>query len=88
MDFINKNAASNIILLNPNRRAMLDALDKSKGAFDGMTNGEVIIAVFPTAEIIETTYNGFYVVEVWFDGFLVRFRREWWNAKYKKGDAV
>lgn len=48
----------------------------------GMTNGEVVKSVFSTAEIIETTYKGWHVVEVWFGGFLVRFRREWWNAPY------
>lgn len=53
-------------------------------AFEGMTNGEVVKSVFPMAEIIKTTYNGFHVVEVWFGGFLVRFRSEWWNAPYKE----
>lgn len=63
-------------------KALAELLTEKMEIGEEPTNGEVIKAVFPTAEIIETTYNGFHVVEVWFGGFLVRFRREWWNSPY------
>ena len=61
-------------------KALAELLTEKMEIGEEPTNGEVVKAVFPTAEIIEITYNRIHVV---FGRFLVRFRREWWNAPYK-----
>lgn len=55
-----------------------------------VTNGDVIKAVFPSAEIGENKYT--YVVCVklpyhtQYDTGLL-FDKDWWNSPYKEGDA-
>lgn len=69
-------------------------LDKEPAAFDGMTNGEVIKAIFPsdTTETIETLVDGSFstnsntrqvIVYPMENGLAHAFRAEWWNAPYK-----
>ena len=53
---------------------------------DGMTNGDVIQALFPNGKVIdcnesvgyEQMIDGKYSYCLWFDGL-------WWNAPYQKG---
>lgn len=46
-------------------------------AFDGMTNGEVIQALFPNTPIDTRTYA------IWVGHDDMSFTRAWWNAPYK-----
>jgi hypothetical protein len=46
-------------------------------AFDGMTNGEVIQALFPNETTFDETATCTYY------GNMMRFYTKWWNAPYK-----
>ena len=48
---------------------------REKGDFEGMTNGEVLKSIFPTAELI--LGNSDYIPNV------LSVKEEWWNAPYK-----
>lgn len=49
--------------------------EREKGEFDGMTNGEVLKSIFPTAELI--LGNSEHIPDV------ICVKEEWWNASYK-----
>ena len=48
---------------------------------DGMTNGEVIQALFPYVKIEDTSFRT--VIGTNLDKGVVPVRRDWWNAPYK-----
>lgn len=50
---------------------------ENKGEFDGMTNGEVLKSIFPTAELM--LGNSDYIPNVF------SIKEDWWNAPYQKG---
>ena len=53
---------------------------------DGATNGDMIKAMFPNAEIDANPYSP--SVDIFVDGILMmRVDRNWWNAPYKKGET-
>ena len=62
----------------------ISALSENK-TFKGLTNGEVIKALFPKAEIYVDEWKGLKSVVVWFEDAKVphTFVYEWWNAPYK-----
>jgi hypothetical protein len=54
---------------------------------DGVTNGDIIKALFPNCEQKENIHNGYF--EMYFDGDFgnpsyMRVREYWWNSPYKK----
>ena len=55
---------------------------ENKG-FDGMTNGEVIKAVFPYVTAEDTSSDR--LIETDLDEYFVLLRKKWWNAPYQKG---
>ena len=50
---------------------------------NGMTNGEVIQALFPYVKTEDTSFNT--LIGTNLDKSYVPFLREWWNAPYQKG---
>ena len=54
----------------------ISALSENK-CFDGMTNGEVIQALFPNPRIETMSHT------VWVGYEAMTFTRKWWNAPYK-----
>lgn len=48
----------------------------------GMTNGEVIQAVFPNATVEYLEYSNYIHIA---DGIGFKINRSWWNATYQKG---
>lgn len=54
-----------------------DDIPSIPSAFDGMTNGEVIQALFPNTPIDTRTYA------IWVGHDDMSFTRAWWNAPYK-----
>ena len=68
---------------------VMDALDMAISAlkgFEGMTNGEVIQALFPYVEAEDTPSNRAIATDL--DGSYCLFMREWWNAPYKAESEV
>lgn len=55
-----------------------DKIESLPSAFEGMTNGEVIQALFPNEKMYEQTETCTYYGNM-------RFDTEWWNAPYQKG---
>ena len=54
--------------------------------FEGMTNGEVIQALFPNMTIAHKSSNGVLIVVENLDSpYPHEFYTEWWNAPYQKG---
>ena len=53
-----------------------DCINALPSAFDGMTNGEVIKALFPNETMFEQTETCTYYGNM-------RFDTSWWNAPYK-----
>ena len=51
---------------------------REPSAFEGMTNGEVIQALFPNETMFEQTETCTYYGNM-------RFDTKWWNAPYQKG---
>ena len=49
---------------------------------DNATNGDVIKAVFPETKI----YDDIYVMHIGIGRTDMNFRKDWWNAPYKKGE--
>lgn len=56
---------------------------ENKGEFEGMTNGEVIQAVFPYVTAEDTSSDR--LIETDLDEYFVLLRKNWWNAPYQKG---
>lgn len=63
--------------------AIKEAIERNKVAisalkgFKGMTNGEVLKSIFPTAELM--LGNSDYIPNVF------SIKEDWWNAPYQKG---
>ena len=57
-------------------------IDELPSAFEGMTNGEVIQALFPNTPIDTRTYA------IWVGHDDMSFTRAWWNAPYKAESEV
>ena len=57
--------------------------DNCPSAFEGMTNGEVIQALFPNSEVVFTLFNvpKSDVIKIDNEAFLVE--RSWWDSPYK-----
>ena len=55
-----------------------------KHSFEGMTNGEVMEAVFPKADVDRYIEEYGYLIYIDDETY---FTREWWNTPYKGGDA-
>jgi len=51
--------------------------------FDGMTNGEVLQALFPYVKTEDTSFNT--LIGTNLDKSYVPLSREWWNSPYQKG---
>lgn len=49
--------------------------------FDGMTNGEVLQALFPNMKTEDTSFKPLIGTDI--DRSYVVFQRDWWNAPYK-----
>lgn len=65
---------------------MLDELIAENKCFDGMTNGEVIQALFPNMTIAHKSSNGVLIVVESLDSpYPHEFYTEWWNSPYQKG---
>ena len=60
---------------------MLDELIAENKCFDGMTNGEVIQALFPYVKTEDTSFD--ILIGTNLDKGYVPLQREWWNAPYK-----
>lgn len=60
----------------PNHKVFENILSALKG-FEGMTNGEVLKSIFPTAELM--LGNSDYIPNVF------SIKEDWWNAPYQKG---
>lgn len=58
-------------------------IDVAPSAFEGMTNGEVIKALFPQ---IEPRVSGS-TVEISNDKFYILASKEFWNSPYQKGGS-
>ena len=59
-------------------KQMSDSENQNK-CFDGMTNGEVLQALFPNLNIVGTTdKKEFFALDL-------PKVKEWWNAPYQKG---
>ena len=56
-------------------------------AFEGMTNGEVIQAVFPKTSVFENIECRYPYIDVFYsdeNGMPMHsYKKEWWNAPYK-----
>ena len=54
---------------------------------EGMTNGEVIQALFPKLELREIVYNTrrYFLMGEAIDTFDFKTTDKWWNAPYQKG---
>ena len=50
---------------------------------EGMTNGEVLQALFPSMKTEDTPFRSLIGTDI--DGGYVVFNRDWWNAPYQKG---
>ena len=50
---------------------------------EGMTNGEVLQALFPNMKTEDTSVESLIVTDI--DRGYVVFNRDWWNAPYQKG---
>ena len=50
---------------------------------EGMTNGEVLQALFPSMKTEDTPFRPLIGTDI--DGGYVVFHRDWWNAPYQKG---
>ena len=50
---------------------------------EGMTNGEVLQALFPNMKTEDTPFRPLIGTDI--DGGYVVFNRDWWNAPYQKG---
>ena len=50
---------------------------------DGMTNGEVLQALFPSMTTEDTPFRPLIGTDI--DRGYVLFNRDWWNAPYQKG---
>ena len=50
---------------------------------EGMTNGEVLQALFPNMKTNDTSVESLIGTDM--DGYYVVFNRDWWNAPYQKG---
>lgn len=61
---------------------MLDELIAENKCFDGMTNGEVIQALFPYIKTEDTSFDT--LIGTNLDKGYVVFQRDWWNAPYQK----
>lgn len=62
---------------------------KTHPYFNGVTNGDVIKAVFPNADCFEREIvNGLKYMTVWFADARIShvFDIDWWNAPYKGGE--
>jgi hypothetical protein len=62
-------------------------VDPSKW-FDGMTNGEVIQALFPKAKVFKEESNIEYPyvdVFLYSENDMNCYKKDWWNAPYQKG---
>lgn len=66
----------------------LERVKNTRSAFDGMTNGEVIQAVFPYIEVGDTPHTR--LIRTDLDGGSVPLIRDWWDAPYKaeRGDQA
>lgn len=62
---------------------MLDELMAEDKCFDGMTNGEVIQALFPYVKAEDTSFDT--LIGTNLDKGYVTLLRDWWNAPYQKG---
>ena len=65
-------------------RDLIEALDMAISAlkgFEGMTNGEVIQALFPHVEVNDILFDE--VVKTNLDKGIVPLSKRWWNAPYK-----
>ena len=49
---------------------------------EGLTNGEVIQALFPNATVEYLEYSNYIHIA---DGIGFKINRSWWNAPYQKG---
>lgn len=63
-----------------------DDIPSIPSAFDGMTNGEVIQALFPYVDIEDLSFDT--VISTNLDEGCVPLRRDWWNAPYKAESEV
>lgn len=82
MDLISKEAIKKYIsapctYVEGRRIFYEEDLDLMGSAFEGMTNGEVIQALFPNTPIDTRTYA------IWVGHDDMSFTRAWWNAPYK-----
>ena len=50
---------------------------------EGMTNGEVLQALFPNMKTENTSFKSLIGTDI--DRGYVVFNRDWWNAPYQKG---
>jgi len=71
-----------------NKKEVLDAISQEfrKSLQDiGVTNGDVIKAMFPNAEVYVQEWKDFKSIVVWFENAQVShdFTWKWWNAPYK-----
>ena len=64
----------------------ISALSENK-CFDGMTNGEVIQALFPNMELGEKVYNTrrYFLMGESIETFDFKTTDRWWDSPYQKG---
>lgn len=70
------------LFLNPTEKvSLIDAINNGTPISDNATNGEVIRAMFPDAEI-HIDGNDVFFHHI---GFWIKCNIRWWNAPYQKG---
>lgn len=83
MELISKDTAIRVVDSGRNRQQLVDMMRAVPPVNaieipDGATNGDVIMAIYPSGEYQQTSrYN------IVFDGVI--YEVEWWNAPYKNG---
>lgn len=82
MELISKDTAIRVVDSGRNRQQLVDMMKAVPPVNaieipEGATNGDMIKAMFPNEEIIESDGACVYV------GAKMRFDKDWWNAPYK-----
>ena len=88
MDLISREAVDNAMYdychsCDVNESQMENYFCDLPSAFEGMTNGEVIQALFPNMKTEDTSVESLIGTDI--DRGYVVFNRDWWNTPYQKG---
>ena len=74
------------------RDSVDSVFDNCPSAFEGMTNGEVMKAVFPKISVFENIDVRYPYMDVFYpnesDMPMHSYKKDWWNAPYKAESEV